>query len=69
MLLVVLCIVKNYVCGHVDRDYPHSYDMQQKMKSRLFASITPVLELARQQQYESAAEVMTVVTSHIVNSQ
>ena len=54
----------------VDRDYPaypHCYDMEQKMK--MFAVITPVLELARLQQYESAAEVMTVVTSHIVNSQ
>ena len=53
----------------VDRDYLHCYDMEQKMKSRLFAVITPVIELARLQQYESAAEVMTVVTSHIVNSQ
>jgi len=39
------------------------------MKSKLFAYISPVLELARQQQFMSAAEVMTVIASSVVNSQ
>ena len=53
-----------------DRDYyPDSYDVRLKMQSKLFASISPILELARQQQYMSAAEVMVLVTKIIVNSE
>jgi len=54
----------------VDREYyPDSYDITVKMQSKLFASISPILELARQQQFMSAAEVMALVASSIVNSQ
>jgi len=55
------------LCGR--RYYPDSYDVMLKMKSKLFAYISPVLELARQQQFMSAAEVMTVVTRNIVTSE
>jgi len=55
------------LCGR--KYYPDSYDVTVKMKSKLFAYISPVLELARQQQFMSAAEVMTVIASSVVNSQ
>ena len=49
--------------------YPDSYDVPAKMQSKLFASISPILELTRQQQFVSAAEVMTLVTDKIINSE
>ena len=53
-----------------DREYyPDSYDVTVKMQSKLFASISPILELARQQQCMSAAEVMVLVITSIINSQ
>ena len=58
------------VCVSVDREsYPDSYDVTLKMQSKLFVNISPILQLARQQQDMSAAEVMVLVTDKIVNSQ
>ena len=49
--------------------YPDSYDVTVKMQSKLFASVSPILELARQEQHMSAARIMALVTSNIVKSQ
>ena len=49
--------------------YPDSYDVTVKMRSKLFASISPILELVRQREYVSAAEIMVLVTEKIVNSE
>jgi len=69
-LLVVTEVVCNACVDGCCRDlYPESYDMSAKMKSKLFQSISPVLQLAREGQCKSAAEVMTLVTRNIIASQ
>ena len=63
------------VCGNegnlfvIREFYPDSYDVTVKMRSKLFASISPILELVRQREYVSAAEIMVLVTEKIVNSE
>jgi len=56
-----MCIVRNV--------YPEGYDVTKKMQSKFFSSISPILELVRQREYVSAAEVMVLVTEKVVNSE
>jgi len=57
------------VCLLLRDVYPESYDVSAKMKSKLFQSIAPMLQLARQEQYIAAAELMTLFTRSVFNSQ
>jgi hypothetical protein len=48
--------------------YPDIYDVSVKMQARFFSYVTPVLELARQEEFVSAAEVMTHLALAVVTS-
>jgi hypothetical protein len=58
----------NAVTFHCRDCYPDNYDILQKMQAKFFSYITPILELARQEEYMAAAEVMKHVATAVLTS-